>query len=168
MEKYVFKSRKWWKSEWNLYHQEGLVGSIILKSGWSGYVTEVEIGGRHWQIKCNGWKNNFLIIDSAGTTIAKTTSHGFWKQTSDVDLLGKRYVITFNWKGRQSLTELGGAEVIAIEPSYWKSDTVVSIHNPKNEAELLLASLLFSSMKINEITAAVSAVTAIAVISAAN
>lgn len=167
-ENYVFKARKWWKSEWDLYHHDQIVGSIVLRSGWSGYSAEVHMkeSDKYWQLKTKGWKNNLIILYPDGPVIVETTSKGFWKQVLDIELLEHRYTITSNWKGRQSASEVNGPEVAAVSPHWWKSAATAMIHNPKSEAHLLLTFLLFFRMKVEERTSSTTA--AFVAISATN
>jgi hypothetical protein len=157
MDELAFKSPSWWKSEWTLSRREQHIGSLKITSKWSWTLAEVQIGEKRYELGYHGWVYRFFIRDGSGQQIAESKPRSFWSSASDIELAGRRYVLSYNWNGSHTAVDGSGAEVVRVKPSYWKCASTVSLRNPENESELLLAFLLFYRMKVVEATSAAAA-----------
>lgn len=155
MEELTFNARKWWKGEWDLYRQGQLAASLVVKNKWSWNLAEVQIGEQRWEVGYKGWCNHFFVRDAEGRTLTKTVSGSFWKSAMEIELSGRRYILSSNWKGRYRAAEHGDIVVATVVPHWWKCAGTLALRDPNNEMELLLGMLLFYRMKIEEMNTAI-------------
>lgn len=154
METLVFRQASWWKSAWELYEGERLVGSLAVTSGWSWARAEGRIGEKRYEFGYRGWMSRFFVRDASGA-LAEETSRGFFSSVTDIELAGKRYALSSNWCSAYTATDESGAEVVRVRPRYWKHAGEASMQDPSREAHLVLALLLFYRMQFAQMSAAV-------------
>ncbi len=139
----IFKSRKWWKSDWDLYAGEKVIGSFSMK-GWSYTRAAVHIGTKQFEITYKGWSGNRTqLCDASGKEIATAEPINFWGTRVEIRLHGRKYILTTSgWMTHFLAMDEQGHELVRLKDRWWSNTFDVTIKNPDAEVELLLAFLL--------------------------
>jgi hypothetical protein len=159
MNELVFKQASPWKKSWELCSGEDAIATVAITGRWSWRTAEAKIGEKQYAFRYKGWRNRLYISDSLGTQIGETNPRSFWNSIYDLVLLGKHY--TLSRKGGCSIaTDDAGIDTVSIRPRTWRTPSTAIVQDETDEAELLLALLLFyraEYMRMNNTMAAISA-----------
>jgi hypothetical protein len=152
----VFKQRKWWKSEWDLYQDRIIVGSLTMDS-WSYSKAVVMIGTARWEIGYIGWTANKLYVRDPSGMRYESIPRGWLASDADIRIGPYRYALMANWwHTRFYAQDESRSTLVEIIPDWWRNATNVSTQSPNDKTTLLLAFILFYRYKIAEASSSAS------------
>ncbi len=151
----TFRSRSWWKSEWDLLNESGVIGSFVITKPMSYARAEATGAGKTWQIDYAmwSWTSKLLVRDTAGGVLAETERVGsWWKYHHTIALEGKKYILKNDgWGMRYTVTDEYDQEVLVLKSNWWGKTEVDMKNSAVPDAiALLLAFIAFYLAKISE------------------
>lgn len=156
MEPLIFKSKSWWKSEWDLYRGEQLVGSLRMRKKMSYALAEISIGEKRWEIGYKGWNANRIFLRDSAGTLAEAVPRSRWSWDADITIGGQQYGLESNWwQTVFTAIDGSGTQIMQLKPKWWSGGAeVIPLQPAETDDMLLLACILFYRYKLLEMSTA--------------
>lgn len=155
----TFRSRSWWKSEWDIVRDEQTVGQFEITKKITYGAAKITVGSSEWLIEGLGWTGaKQLIKDSSGKQIGSAQSVSWWRSDVVIDLDAKRYTLrSMNWWWtRFGMFDASGRMVLEASMSWWNNSTTLDVkdYGLVDHDMYLLSGILFYRVKLLEMQSA--------------
>lgn len=161
MKTILFKSRSWWKAEWDIIRDDQRVGEFVITKQFSYGAARIQAESNEWIFEAEEWSwsgGKHLIKTPQGEKIGSSTWVSWLRSDISIEISGKRYTMKPSnwWWSKYAIYDTAGKMIIECRPNIWNSSAAVEIldYSVDTATLYLLASILFYRVKLIEMQSA--------------